>query len=1131
MIQVDVLGPVEAAREGSPVGLGGPKPRTVLGLLVAGGGRPVPVDALIDALWGERAGRGSRASLQTYVSNLRGVLGEDVIVWDGDGYRLRLSRDAVDAWRFEDAIEAARRVMPTDPAAATQLREALALWRGRPYAGLEATERLEVEARRLEELRLGAVEDRIDAELEVGAPTELAAELAALTREHPMRERLRGQHMLALYRSGRQAEALAVYDRTRAHLTEEIGVEPSAGLRELHRRMLAQDPSLMVAPWPPATAPPAALPSGIVTFVLTDIEGSTRLFHRLGDRYADILERHREILRGSWAVHGGHETSVEGDGSCVAFATATAAVRACADAQRALAAETWPDGAEVRVRMGVQTGLASPQNGDYVALALHEAARVMAAAHGGQILLSQRTVDELGTRDDHDLRPLGRFRLTGFREPVRLYELRGTGLADDFPMVRAVRADGHNLIRHPTETVGREELVASVAERLQPGRLVTLVGPGGVGKTRVATEIGTAVADRWEGGAWLVDLTAVTEPGLVAAAVADAVGAPVRPSGDRWKDVVDHLATRRAVVILDNCEHVVGACRDLADALFVACRGVAVLATSREPLYRPGEVLAPVEPLGVPTGEHLSPADVLSTPAGWLFAQRGSAVRPGFTIDGSNAAAVAAICRHLDGLPLLIELAAALLPVQSPVEILAGLERRPGALRSRDPRSPDRHGSVEGLIGWSYRLLEGPQREAFRRLSVFGAGFSLEMAEAAVATGGVDGAEVPDLVWSLVERSLVAADLTANDTRYRMLGIVRSFGRGLLEDEGEAGAVAVRLARAFLERLGPWLPTDRGWVARAATEVDNLRALIPLVPSEDEELAQQLACTIGRYHDVSQSFRDGVRELSRYADTLEQPSPARVSLLAQLADLHLRNGEVPAADALVGEARALRDQHDPPQWDDVAVDRARGEIARRSGDLEGAVAIARTALERPLSDRGRSRMYNLLGTTLAAMGDLDAAYDACASELELNRRLGYEDRIASGLGNLAETALRLGDLPRAAEHQRSCLELAVAQGSPALVAFSLIVAARLAGYDGEWSTAVRLHARAEVMLEETGLSLYEDDRRESDQLLADARRALGDPAFDRALDAGRQLPTGEAVQLAEGVLSDAEARTAVAPTV
>jgi predicted ATPase len=795
--------------------------------------------------------------------------------------------------------------------------------------------------------------------------------------------------------------------------------------------------------------------------------------------------------------------------------------------QRALAAESWPDDVKVRVRIGIHTGLASPRGNEYVSLAVNQAARIMSAAHGGQVLLSRETVDALPSAEGFVLHDLGRFRIRDFDEPQNLYQLGGTGLEETLPAVRAVPADGHNIVRRPTATLGRDELVASVAQRVSAGRLLTLVGPGGVGKTRVAEDVGLDIAPDWRDGVWFVNLAGVSDPGLVAPAIADAVGAPAKPGRERWDDLMDELRDRQAVVVLDNCEHLLDACRRHINSLHAGCAGVAVMATSREPIRVAEEVLWHVDPLDAPSAHEVDAEAVVASPAGSLFAERAAAARPGFEINDTNAAVVGEICRRLDGLPLSIELAAALVALESPAEILAGLDDRFQILRSRDPAASDRHGSVEALVAWSYGSLTDEERTAFRCLSVFNAGFSIDTAAAAIGLGDGDSRKVAPLVWSLVDRSLAQTDLTADETRYRLLETMRTYGRDLLAEAEESATVAGGLADYFLEELGPWLPPDSSWTGKVDLELDNLRGLIPQLQSDRQEAAQQIVCILGRYHnDARHTFRDGIEEISRYAEALPDPSPTRVSLLTTLAYLHLRSGEVDTAHWLVEEADAMREKQGVPDWDEVAVDRARGEIARRSGDLTGAVEIARAALKRPLKDRSRSRMQNLLGTTLGALGDLDSAREAFEQELELYQALGYDGYAASALGNLAEVALRQGDLAAAARHQLACFDQALAQGSVTVLAFSMIVAARLSGPRQEWATAVAVHARGEQLLAETGLVLYEDDQRQSEEFLARARAALGATAFDQAAADGREMQMSEVLELTRAQLAPMPGRAA-----
>ena len=865
--------------------------------------------------------------------------------------------------------------------------------------------------------------------------------------------------------------------------------------------------------------PTIGLPSGLVTFLFSDIEGSTRLFHRLGDGYVEALEQTRSIVREATIRHRGHHVSDQGDSSFLAFSSADDAAVAASDAQHMLGEARWPDDVPLRVRMGLHTGMAWPHRDNYIALAVHQAARVMAAAHGGQTLFSEHSVQELGDEARAGLTFLGRYRLRDFDDPVGLYQL-SEGPVGEFPAVRALPADSHNIVRRPTETLGREELIVETAELVRAGSLITLIGPGGVGKTRIAAEVGTKIAPEWPDGVWMVDLAPVRDEELVVSSIAEAIGAARRPGRDRWGDVLDHLRVARAVVVLDNCEHLLRTCRDLVDSMLAECPGVAVLATSREPIRLPGEVLRPVGPLAAPpVGAGLE--DIRAAPAVRLFTQRAAAVRPGFSITEENASTVADISRHLDGLPLFLELAAANVAVQSVADILAGLRDRFGGLRAPDS-VPERHRTVDGVLDWSYRLLAEPERSAFRRLSVFGSSFALDMATVAIAEDS-SGTSPAELVWSLVDRSLVTVDLTANDTRYRLLETVRVYARRLLDEAHETAAVGERLAHEYLDRLGPRMPADVRWTGEVATELDNLREVVSSLPQQHQELAQQLAYTIGRFHDTVHAFGEGIDELTRYVDTLRAPTATRSSVLVMLAYLHLRTGEVDIAEELVESASLLRETHEAPDWDDVGVDRTRGEIARRRGDLTEAVAIARDALDRPLSDRGRSRMLNLLCTASAALGDLDSAYEACLEELELNQRLGYDEYVAAARGNLAEVAMRRGDMVAAAGHQRACLDLATAQGSQPMMAFSMLVAARVAASAEHWETAIRLQTCADELLEEIGLALYEDDRAELEAVSDAAKQALGPGAFAAVIDEGGQMSIPDGVRMADEVLATAAA--------
>jgi predicted ATPase/DNA-binding SARP family transcriptional activator len=1122
-MDIRILGSFEARGAAGSVTLRGARRRVLLACLATHAGQPVSTDRLIEAMWGVDGSDRAAATLQTYVSKLRKQLGPDGATLETcpGGYRLAIEPDDVDALRFERNVAAAG----TEPDLARRLAvldEALALWRGPPLEEFGGAGWADQTARRLEAVHLRALQRRFDALLALDRAEDAVAGLAPSVRAHPLDERLCAQLMLALYRTGRQADALEAYQQVRQHLVDELGIEPGPELSDLEHRILDHDPALASSPRVLGTAdraPDGPMPSGLVTFVITDIEGSTRLMRQLEERYDAVLARHDVLLSNSWTDGGGAHVSARGDSHLAAFGDAASALRACADAQRRLATEPWPTGTGPRVRMGVHTGLASPRDGDYVALAVHQTARVMAAAHGGQILVSEVAASEGGSLGDVSLRSVGRYRLRDFDRPVRLSCVSGPGLGTEFPAVRAMPVDGHNLSSPPTSLVGREAALTDVQARLGAGRLLTLTGPGGVGKTRLAVATGLAAAPRWHDGVWLVDASSLQDARLVGAAVADVLGVAVGSGVDAWHAVLDDLSGRTILLVLDNCEHLAHDLAPMVTELLARCPGVGVLATSREPLGIAPESVWRVEPLGVPP-PGASVDEALAVPAVRLFVERARTVRSAFSLDEDNLQVVVRLCRRLDGLPLALELAAAQSSVLSVADLLRGLDDRLRVLRSRQRGVPDRQRTMDEVMGWGYRLLTTDEQAMLRRLGVFQSGFSLEAA--VVAGGDLRDSDVPGLLWTLVDKSLVSVDLTANETRYRLLDTTRSYARQLARDEGEEAATARRLAAWWLERVGPWHRVDRKRAGEIQVELDNLRALAELVAAEAEEQAQHLACSIGHYYYTVRSPRDAVGELSRYADHLATPSAARVSLLATLALLQVQHGDMDAARATVAGARHLEAAvGGAPEWDQVAVERAAGEVALRSGDHEEAAALAQGALDRDLNAPARARMLNLLAIASYFLGDVDRAQAAVSDELGVARELGDEHLMAIAEGNVAELAMRRGDTGAAASHQAACLDLGLALGRPVAVAYSLIVAARLTvGTDPD--RAVRLHTKAEAMLADNAHQLYDDDLRASQDMLEQARRDLGEAGYRGARESGTSLTLLDAAALAQDALDSAQ---------
>ena len=831
------------------------------------------------------------------------------------------------------------------------------------------------------------------------------------------------------------------------------------------------------------------LPSGVITCVFSDIEGSTQMLRELGPDFERVLRRHNELLRIAWKAHEGHEVRTIGDAFFVVFGDSGSAVAAAVAAQRALAADGWPG----RVRIGMHTGYARPTEGDYTALVVNQAARIVGAARGGQILLTRETA---GGLDESVVHPLGLFRVRDFESPIELFAAIGEHVPEIDAPPRVPPAEHHNLTRPTTSIIGRDEDVARVAERIEARTLTTLIGPGGVGKTRLAIEVALSVADEWEDGAWFIDLAPLDDGALIAEAVGAAVGAPVVPEAERWPKVLSYLQQRHSLLVIDNCEHLAEAAAGVAAELIASCPRVSILATSRQPLGLRGEQSYRVRPL-------------LTERASELFADRAA--------DDAEREVVAALCTELDGLPLAIELAAARTATLPTAEILRQVRRSPSVVRSRDPTLPDRQRSLERLLDWSLDLLAPSARIVLGRLSAFASGFDVRAAEAVAAGGVVDEGDVAELVWDLIDASLVRPVETAGASRYRLLTTVRAHARARADPADLADATK-RLSSLLLERVGPARATRRSWIVAIELELDNVRGCAARV--DDASSADALAWCVGRFHDVRDTYRDGIPELRRFLDARRDPGPERVALLTLLADLHLRLGELDQAEEILAEAAELASVVGNPEWDEAGVVRGHGDLALRRDDAKGAAVAARDGLGWVRSLQGRARLYNLLGIATAACGNLAASADAFNEELRAATAAEIETNLATLHGNLAETYLRLGDEPAAARHQAVSLNLARDWAQPVVIAFAMMVAARLAAARGRSRHAIVLEAKADEILAEADYALYEEDQAIRAELLADAGSHVGPEDFAAAQAEGAALTVDAAADLAERVLSE-----------
>ncbi|MGH9002205.1 MAG: AfsR/SARP family transcriptional regulator, partial [Acidimicrobiia bacterium] len=735
-----ILGTFEVAVGQGVLEIGSPKQRALLAMLVLHLNRVVPLDVLVEELWGERPLASASASIQTLVSRLRRSLSdispdEAGLCLRGrePGYVLEADPVQVDANRFEDLAARGRAALGRGEAeaAASALQQALDLWRGPALADLADRRFARLEASRLEESRLGVIDELSEAELALGRPAQAVVRLESHLADHPLRERAWGQLMVALYRLGRQADALRAYQKLRRTLRDELGLEPTPALRQLEEQILRQSPDLEGPPSAGVVGTPrgeghtAGRPEDTVVFLFTDIEASSRRWEGDQDAMAGDLARHDELVRGAVEGGRGRVFADTGDGLCAAFATASGALMAALDAQRALLAQEWSSPVPLRVRMAIHAGSAEPRGDNYVGPTLNRAARLLSLGFGGQVLCSQATADLL---QDHlpgevSLLDLGEHALANLSRPERVFQVAHPDLPASFPSLRSPGRRRHNLPTALTSFVGRARELEDVRDLLRSSRFVTLTGVGGGGKTRLALEAVTGVLDTFPDGVWLVDVGALQDPALLTSTVAGALGVMTTGLGASpdalLKRLSEHLQPRRMLLVLDNSEHLVGEAAGLLNALLASCPGLTVLVTSREIFGLAGEVAWRVPPLSLPDAEAATLEDLEGSDAVALFCERARSAQPGFGLSPVNAAAVGQICRRLDGIPLALELAAARIRVLGAHDLAARLDQRFRVLTGGARTAVSRHQTLRATMDWSHQLLPVAEQALLRRLAVF----------------------------------------------------------------------------------------------------------------------------------------------------------------------------------------------------------------------------------------------------------------------------------------------------------------------------------------------------------------------------------------------------------------------------
>jgi predicted ATPase/class 3 adenylate cyclase/tetratricopeptide (TPR) repeat protein len=848
------------------------------------------------------------------------------------------------------------------------------------------------------------------------------------------------------------------------------------------------------------TATRIAAPAGTVTMLFTDIEGSSDGVRTLGtDKWETVLERHTQIIRDAVSGHGGFEVRSEGDAFFVIFTSPSEALAAAAEMQRGLSTTEWPHQAAVRVRMGIHTGEVRPASAasgvDYVGFEISRAARIAAAGHGGQVLVSDTTESLVrdGLAPGLTLRELGEHRFKDLVRPQRLFQLVIDGLPDSFPPLRSLDATPNSLPTQTTTFIGRQRELAKAADLLTTTRLLTLTGPGGSGKTRLALHLAADVLDRYPDGVWLVELAAVTDPAGVARAVAAAVHIGEQPGRPLVDTITAALRKRQLLLLLDNCEHLIDACAELADALLHSCPLLTILATSREGLNVPGEALMPVPSLRVPDSDVVPPLDELRTyEAVSLFVDRCTSYQPAFALTNENAADIIRICRRLNGVPLALELAAARVRVLSVAQVAKRLDDRFRLLTGGSRTVLARQQTLRAMIDWSYDLLTDSERLLFRRLSVFVGGWSLEAAEAICAGESIEQEAVLELLAHLIDKSLVMMLDRRGTTRYATLETIREYAREKLVDSGEAPTLRKRHFEHFF-KYGIDLPfwTGSATAARAADggsfqqrqfarhfgiEYENWRAALEWIEAEPNSNDQQLLLAT-----------------SMLAVTMG-PGAARgrVGELRQIVTAALARSD-PAAQTLP-RARALM---------------AASLLAAMQGDPL-AVPLARESapLLRALGLKGELA-YVLMMLVRFALPDLHAARRAMSESRALFEETGLLWGVGQVLSVMGDTELRHGDYDAARGRYTESLALLRPLGELTLSTYPLLGLGQLACIDGDY-------VRARALVEEA-LAI----RRQPDYgypwLVANALIHLGEidrcagdpvrgvPSFEQALAAGREV--------------------------
>jgi predicted ATPase/class 3 adenylate cyclase len=869
------------------------------------------------------------------------------------------------------------------------------------------------------------------------------------------------------------------------------------------------------------------LPSGTVTFLFTDIEGSTRLAQQYPDRWEAVRAHHHAILQSTVEANNGYVFQIIGDAFCAAFHTASDALHAAIDGQHRLQTEVWGD-MPIKVRMGIHTGEAELQaKGDYHGyLAMSRVQRLMSAGHGGQVLISLATESLLKGQlpDQISLKDMGERRLKDLIQPEHIYQLVIPNLPSDFPPLKTLDIYRHNLPAQTTSFIGREQEIAEVKRELEKHRLVTLTGSGGTGKTRLSLQVAVDLLDHFQHGIWFIELAPLTDADLIPQTILSAIGIQEQPGGLPLDALKEYLHEKQALILLDNCEHLVSASARVADTLLGAAPALKILASSREALGVRGEMSYPVPPLSHPDIKHLPVVQQLSQyEAVRLFVDRAALVSPHFDINQENAPFITQICYHLDGIPLAIELAAARIKMLSAEQISKRLDDRFRFLTGGARTALQRQQTLRATIDWSYNLLSEHERTLLCRLAVFSGGWTLEAAEAVCSGDGIETDQILDLMSQLVNKSLVAVDEHSHgdETHYRILETVRQYAREILFDTEEASPLRDKHLAYFVklaEQAEPELfrSNQVSWFNKLDKDLDNFRiALEWSLRINNGESALRIIGSLGQFWWTHNHLKEG-REWIKQATEAGGSSNVQAKAFYWGSVLARTQEDFITARGLSNKSlelyRVLADKEGMAKALGVlgSIEYFEKDFLAAQNAWEEALGLYRELADR----RGIARVLNNLGYSIQTQGNIEKAQEFYMECLAICRELEDKWNMQHVLFNMGLVAYQQGNIIKAREFYEETLEVCRELGDKDGMAYALLSLAQVLLSEGQTVSSAQVQGRGILMLKEVGSFLEPIEQANFDKTVAALQESLGIEKYERELEVGKSLSLEQAIALA-----------------